>query len=71
MNKLIGCYGNDPLGIGLKNVISFIHSQSSTNPANFAKMGPVDVGIIGLTEITKNILKHQNLRFAKSEWADD
>jgi len=30
----------------------FIYGQSSTNPANFVKIGPVDVEIIGLTEIT-------------------
>ena len=28
-------------------------SQSSTIPANFVKIGPVDVEITGLTEITK------------------
>jgi len=52
----------------------FIYSQSSTNPANFVKIGPVDVETIGLTEITKNIkkIKHQQnispprLRFAQS-----
>jgi len=30
----------------------FIYGQSSTNHANFVKIGPVDVEIIGLTEIT-------------------
>jgi len=35
------------------NFRSFIYSQSSTNPANFVKIGPVDVETIGLTEITK------------------
>ena len=33
---------------------SFIYGQSFTNPANFAKIGPVDVEIIGLIEITEN-----------------
>jgi len=33
---------------------SFIYGQSSTNSANFVKIGSVDVDIIGLTEITKN-----------------
>ena len=37
------------------NFTSFIHGQSSTNPVNFVKIGPVDVEIIGLKEITKNI----------------
>jgi len=32
-------------------------AKSFTNPANFVKTGPVDVEIIGLTEITKNIFK--------------
>jgi len=43
------------------NFRSFIYSQSSINPANFVKIGPVDVETIGLTEITKNIkkIKHQ------------
>jgi len=31
-----------------------IHSHSSTNPENFAKMDPVDFAIIGLTGIGKN-----------------
>jgi len=33
----------------------FTYGQSSTKPANFVKIGLVDVEIIGLTEITKNI----------------
>ena len=37
---------------------SFIYSQSSTKPVNFAKTGPVDAEIIGLAEITK-IYKHK------------
>jgi len=43
---------------GSKKITSdpFIYGQSSTIPANFVKIGPVDVEI-GLTEITKNILK--------------
>jgi len=40
------------------NFRSFIYGQSSsTNLANFVKIGPVDVEIIGLTEITKNDVK--------------
>jgi len=38
---------------------SFIYGQSSTILANFLKIGPVDVEIIGLTEISKNIFKGQ------------
>jgi len=39
---------------GSKNIfISFIYGQRSTNTANFVMIGPVDVEIIGLTEITK------------------
>jgi len=34
---------------------SFIYGQSSTIPANFIKIGPVDVEIIHLKEIAKNI----------------
>ena len=41
---------------GLKNNFrSFIYGQSSTNPADFMKIGLVDVELVGLTEITKNI----------------
>jgi len=32
---------------------SIIYGERSTIPANFVKIGPVDVEIIGLTEITK------------------
>jgi len=65
------------------NFRSFIYGQSSTNPTNFAKIGPVDVEIIGMTEITKIFLnngknKQQNkqrgplrLRFAQSGWANE
>jgi len=35
------------------NFSSFIYGQSSTNPANFEKIGQLDVEIIGLKEITK------------------
>jgi len=35
------------------NFRSFIHGQRPTNLANFVKIGPVDVEIIVLTEITK------------------
>jgi len=53
---------------------SFIYGQSSTSPANFVKIGPVDVEIIGVTEIAKKYLKikqQQNispprLRFAQN-----
>jgi len=34
------------------NVTPFIYDQSSHNSANFVTIGPVDVEIIGLTEIT-------------------
>jgi len=40
------------------NFRSFIYGQSSTNPANFMEIGPVDVEIIGLKEVTK-ILKNK------------
>jgi len=36
---------------------SFISNQISTIPANFVKIDPVDVEIIDLKEITKNIFK--------------
>jgi len=42
-----------PLEGSRNNFESFIHSHSSSNPANFAKTGPVYVKITGLTEITK------------------
>jgi len=53
---------------------SFIYGQSSTSPANFVKIGPVDVEIIGVTEIANKYLKikqQQNispprLRFAQN-----
>jgi len=38
---------------------SFIYGQSSTSPANFVKIGPVDVEIIGVTEIAKKIFKNK------------
>ena len=44
-------------GIEKNNFRSFIYGQSSTNHANFVNIGPVDVDIIALTEITKNIIK--------------
>jgi len=40
-------------GESQNNFRSFIYGQSSIKPANFVKIGPVDVAIIGLTEITK------------------
>jgi len=39
------------------NFRSFIYGQSSTNPAKFVEIGPVNVEINGLEEITKNIVK--------------
>ena len=36
---------------------SFIYGQSSTNPANFVKIGPADIEMIGLTEITNEYFK--------------
>jgi len=58
------------------NFRSFIYGQSSANPANFVKC-PVDVEMIGLTEISKNIFlnktsaKHKpsSPGFAQSGWA--
>ena len=41
------------------NFRSFIYGESSTNRANFVKIGPEDVEIIGLTEITEISLKQQ------------
>jgi len=35
------------------NSRSFIYSHSSTNPAHLVKIGPLDVEIIGQTEIVK------------------
>jgi len=37
------------------NSRSFIYGESSANPANVVKIGPVDVEIIDLAEIAKNI----------------
>ena len=37
------------------NFRSFIHGQSSTIPADFVKIGLMDVEIIGLKEIAKNL----------------
>jgi len=51
----IGCRGNVPRGIEKSNFGSFTYGQSSTNPADFVKIRPVDVEIIGRTEITQNI----------------
>jgi len=42
-------------GLKKNNFWSFIYGQSSTNPADFMKIGLVDVELVGLTEITKNI----------------
>ena len=38
------------------NFRSFIHGQSSTNPANLVKIGPVDVEVIGLADSTLKLL---------------
>jgi len=46
-----------PLKNRKTNFSSFIYRQSSTNPANFVKIGLMEVEIIGLTEITKNANK--------------
>jgi len=50
---------------------SFIYGQSFTNPANFVKIGPVDVEIIGLIEITENTKKINGSSFGYLEagWA--
>ena len=40
-----------------KKLVFFIYGQSSTIRANFVNIGPVDVEIIGLTDITKNVMK--------------
>jgi len=50
-----------PLKNRKNNFGLFIYS--STNPAKFMKIGPVDVDIIGLTEITK--IYKKNKRSAK------
>jgi len=52
----------------------FIHEQISTNPANFVKIGLVDVEIIGLKEITKRYIKTRakhiaHLRLLEAGWA--
>ena len=39
-----------------------IYLHSSTNPENLAKIGPVDVEIIGLTGIVKNKKQQQNIQ---------
>ena len=39
------------------NFRSFIYGERSTNPANFVKIGPVDIEINVLTEITEIFLK--------------
>ena len=41
------------------NFRSFIYGHISTNRANFVKIGPMKVEIIGLTKITKIFLKQQ------------
>ena len=43
------------------NYGSFICGQSSTNPANFVKIDLIDAEIIGVTKVTKNILKIKNI----------
>jgi len=37
--------------------MSFIYGQSSTSPADFVKIGAVEVEIIGLTAINENKIK--------------
>ena len=55
----IGFHGNVPLVIQKNNFRSFIYGQSPTKRANFVKIGPVNVEIIGLTEIIKNNSKNK------------
>jgi len=43
------------------NFRSFIYGQSSTQPANLVKNGPVNVEIIGLTKISKKQKKILNI----------
>jgi len=43
------------------NFRSFIHSHSSANTANAAKIGLVDVEIIGLTESAEKKKHQQNI----------
>jgi len=52
------------------NLISIIYSHSSTNPDNFAKIGPVDVEIIGLTEIVKNKIYKQQQNISPQQPVD-
>jgi len=73
----ICCPGNIPWGIEKNDFRSFIYSQSSTNAANFVKIGPVDVELIGDWEKSLKIhfKKQQNisphrLRFAQSGWVN-
>jgi len=47
---------------------SFIYSQSSTIPANLVKIGPVDVEIIGLTEIIKYIYIYIYIYIRQNIW---
>jgi len=47
-----------PLKNKKNNFIFIIYSNSSTNPANLAKIGPANGEIIGLTELVKN--EHKN-----------
>jgi len=52
----------------------FIYKQSSTIPANFVKIGQVDVEIIGLKEITERYIKTRakhiaHLRLLETGWA--
>jgi len=52
-------------------------ATGSTNPVNFVKIGPVDVEIIGFTEITeiflngKTTAKHKPSSPALSGWANN
>jgi len=52
-SQKIGCHGSIPRGIKKTNFRLIIYGRSSTNPANLAKIGQVDVEIIGLKEIFK------------------
>jgi len=57
--RKLAATAKSPEGSKKNNFRSFIYGQSSTNPENFVKIGPVYVEIIGLTEITENLKKHQ------------
>jgi len=52
------------------NFRSFIYSQSSTNPANFVKIGPVDFELVGLKQRQRqNSIPPLNLEELKEDKA--